>query len=121
MWDDEELVRTVARKVVTLIADHRGGDLNIFQVIQLKVSSAGIFRVRIYDRLLDEFQTFPDEGLELWMIITRLLKEHITYIGPDLIRLWIDMPTVLPLPNHYSDCRAIAFCLTRHTVVRLVS
>jgi len=84
---------------VTLIADHRGGDLNIFQVIQLKVSSAGIFRVRIHDKLLDELQTFPDEGLDLWMIITRLLKEHITYIGEDLIRLWIDIPIVLPPPN----------------------
>jgi hypothetical protein len=57
----------------------------------------------------------------LWMIITRLLKEHITYIGPDLMRLWIDMPTVLPFPKHCSDIRAKTFCLTRHTVVRLVS
>lgn len=121
MWDEEELIRMVAREVVTLIADHRGGDLNIFQVIQLKVSSAGIFRVRIYDRLLDELQTFPDEGLELWMIITRLLKEHITYIGPDLVRLWINIPTVLTLPKHYSDCRAKIFCFRRRTVVRLVS
>jgi hypothetical protein len=121
MWDEEEPVRTVARNVVTLIADHRGGDLNIFQVIQLKVSSAGIFKVRIYDRILDELQTFPEEGMELWMIITRLLKEHITYFGPDLIRLWIDIPTVLPLPKHYSDCRATKFCWRSRTVVRLVS
>ena len=86
---------------MTLIADNRGGDLNIFQVIQLKVSSAGIFKATIHDKLLDEFKTFPDESLDLWMIITRLLKEHIAYIGADLVRLWIDIPLVLPLPNAF--------------------
>ena len=109
MWHEEESLRRVARKVVTLIADHRGGDLNIFHVIQLKVSSAGIFRVRIHDKLLDELQTFPDEGLELWMIITRLLKEHITYIGADLIRLWIDIPIVLSPPIYCFNIRANRF------------
>ena len=94
MWHEEESLRRVARKVVSLIADFRGGDLNIFQVIQLKVSSEGIFRVRIHDKLLDEIHTFPDEGLDLWMIITRLLKEHITYVGVELVRLWLEIPIV---------------------------
>jgi hypothetical protein len=97
MWHEDNNVKRVAREVVSLIADHRGGDLNIFNTILKKISSIGIWRVRVQNRFCREYKYFPEPALDLWMILTRLLKEHITFVGEDQIFVWLDIPLVSTL------------------------
>jgi len=97
MWHEDEQLKRVARGVVNLIADHRGGDLNTFQVVKLKCRTPALFRYELCTKIIDELIVFPVEGLELWITITRLLKENIVNLAQDHLNVWIKIPQVLPL------------------------
>jgi hypothetical protein len=94
MWHDDEQVKRVARAVVDLIADHRGGELSIFQVVKLKCRTPALLHYELCSKITDEIKVFPDEGLELWMIITRLLKENIINLAHDRLYVWLQIPQV---------------------------
>jgi hypothetical protein len=96
MWHEDEGVKRAARNVVTLIADHRGGHLDIFQVIKLKCRTPRLFQYEIISKVKDELRILPADGLELWMIITRLLKENIVNLAHDRLKIWLIIPQVVP-------------------------
>jgi hypothetical protein len=97
MWHEDEQVKRVARGVVNLIADHRGGDLNTFQVVKLRCRTPALFQYELCTKITDELKVFPAEGLELWMTITRLVKENIVNLAQDRLNVWLQIPQVLPL------------------------
>jgi hypothetical protein len=98
MWHEDEGVKRAARNVVTLIADHRGGHLDIYQVVKLKCRTPRLFQYEIISKVEDELRILPADGLELWMIITRLLKENIVNLAQDRLKIWLIIPQVSPFP-----------------------
>lgn len=94
MWHEDEGVKQAARNVVTLIADHRGGHLDILQVIKHKCRTPALFHYELYSRVEDELRILPADGLELWMIITRLLKENIVNLAQERLDIWLLVPQV---------------------------
>ena len=94
MWHEDEQVKRVARAVVNLIADHRGGELSIFQVVKSKCRTPALFHYELCNKITDEIKVFPAEGLDLWMTITRLLKENIINLAHDRLYVWLQIPQV---------------------------
>lgn len=96
MWHEDEQVKRVARGVVNLIADHRGGQLSIFQVVKPKCRTPALLHYSLCTKITDEIKVFPAEGLDLWMTITRLVKENIVNLAQDRLNVWLEIPQVLP-------------------------
>jgi len=94
MWHEDEGVKKAARNVVTLIADHRGGDLDIFQVVKHICRNPTLFYYELFSRVEDELRILPADGLELWMIVTRLMKENIVNLAEDRLEMWLSIPMV---------------------------
>lgn len=97
MWHEDEQVKRVARGVVNLIADHRGGLLDTFQIVKLRCRTPALFQYELCTKVTDEIKVFPAEGLDLWMTITRLVKEHIVALAQDRLNVWVQIPQVSPL------------------------
>ena len=94
MWHDDEQVRRTARVVVNLIADHRGGELSIINIVKLKCPSPAFLQYEVCRKITDELHVFPAEALDLWMTITRLVKEHIIELAQDRMNIWLHIPMV---------------------------
>lgn len=95
MWHDDEQVRKVARTVVTLIADYRGGHLSVFQIIKKKCRTPALLQYELCTKLREEMRVFPVEALDLWMTITRLVKENIINLAQDRLKVWLRISQVL--------------------------
>jgi hypothetical protein len=102
MWHEDEQIKRTAREVVSLIADHRGGELNTFQIVKSKCRTPALLHYELCTKIADEIKVFPAEGLELWMVITRLVKENIVNLAQDRLYVWLQIPQVFPL-NSLSD------------------
>lgn len=94
MWHEDEGIKKAARHVITLIADHRGGHLDIFQVVKYKCRTPALFHYELFSRVEDELRVLPADGLELWMIITRLVKDNIINLAQDRLSIWLIVPQV---------------------------
>ena len=96
MWhDDDEQVRKVARAVVTLIADHCGGHLSVFQIVKKKCRTPALLQYGLCTKLKEEMRVFPVEALDLWMTITRLVKENIINLAQDRLKVWLRLSQAL--------------------------
>lgn len=99
MWHDDELVKQVARNVVSLIADHRGGDPKIFQVVKTKCRTPALLQYELCTKITLEIKILPADGLDLWMTITRLVKQNIVDLAQDCLQAWLQIPQVTPTPD----------------------
>jgi hypothetical protein len=94
MWHTDAAVRRSARQIAKAVADHHGGQYDLFQWIEFKFQGVGVFKDCIGRQVLCEYEKSPSDALELWIIITRLLKDHILKMaGPDL-KFWLRIPQV---------------------------
>ena len=96
MWAEDEQLKKKARQVVSLIADYHGGYVNVARVIKRKIPSGIIFAHRFMSIFNEEMKKKPEEALDLWLIITRLLKENLITIAQDHLDLWTSVPLVSP-------------------------
>jgi hypothetical protein len=97
MFETHVAIQRAALHIGQLVADHQGGDPHIARLIKSKYSGGGTFKEAIIDRTLGVYEKSPADGLELWIVITRLLKERILKVaGPDL-KLWLQIPQVASL------------------------
>lgn len=96
MWHEDEQVKAVARAVVTLIADHHGGNLDIYHIVKQKCPTPGRLQYELALKISDEMRVFPADALDLWMTITRLVKERIIDIAQDRLKYWLIIPQVRP-------------------------
>jgi hypothetical protein len=96
MWAEDEQLKDKARRVVSLIADYRGGCADVTEVIQEKIPSGTIFRSDFMPVFMEEMKKKTAEALQLWLIITRLLKGTILTIAEDHIDVWTSIPKVPP-------------------------
>ena len=113
MWHEDEQVKRIARMVVNLIADHRGGEVSIFQVVKLKCRTPALLHYELCNKITDEIKVFPAEGLDLWMTITRLLKENIINLAHDRLYVWLQIPQVSIIKIHVDNRN---FCPLKYTV-----
>lgn len=93
-WNEDEQVRRAARGVVNLIADHRGGQLSIFQVVKLKYRLPQLLQYELFPKIREEIRVFPIDGLSFWLTITRLVKENIVSLVQDRLKIWLQIPQV---------------------------
>ena len=96
MWSEDVHVKRAARDVAKLIADQCGGDLGIFQIIKARYRTPSIFKWSLAVKIEQEYGKSPAEALELWLIITRLLKQNIFSLAQDLLVNWLQIAQVLP-------------------------
>jgi hypothetical protein len=96
MWHEDERVRETARTVVRLIADHRGGLPSIVEVVKQKYRTPAMYYCRLGLKIVDELTAFPEEALDLWLTITRLVKDGIVNLTGDNFYCWLQIPKVLP-------------------------
>jgi hypothetical protein len=93
-WNEDEQVKRAARAVVNLIADHRGGQLSVFQVVKLKYRLPELLQYELCPKIRDEIRVFPIDGLAFWLTITRLVKENIVSLAQDRLKIWLQIPQV---------------------------
>ena len=94
MWSKDEQVKREAREVVDMIANCRGGQPSIFQAVKQKCRTPALLQYQLCKIIKDETTVSPTEGLDLWMTITRLVKENIVEWAQDRLYYWIEIPRV---------------------------
>lgn len=91
MWSEDKSVRNGARAVLSLIADYLGGQPETLQLIQTKCS-VDEFEKDLCDKIKQELSESAEDGTELWMIITRLLRRNIASLGTEALKAWLEIP-----------------------------
>jgi len=105
MWAEDEQLKNKARQVVSLIADYHGGCADVTRVIKHKIPSGSIFKSRFMPIFMEEMKKKAEEALDLWLIITRLLKGTLITIAQNNLDTWTSIPLVPPpscFPLRYS-------------------
>lgn len=77
-----------------MIANCRGGQPSIFQAVKQKCRTPALLQYQLCKIIKDETTVSPTEGLDLWMTITRLVKENIVEWAQDRLYYWIEIPRV---------------------------
>jgi len=92
MWEEDDLIRKEARLVLALIGDYRGGQPEILNLLKPKLVS-GQFDKDLCDKLKQELSDVKsiESAVELWIIITRLLRENLLDLGEDELKAWIQI------------------------------
>jgi len=96
MWHEDKEVKATARAVVHLIADHHGGNPDIYDIVKQKCPSTARLQYELVQKIKDEVRVLPIDGLELWLMITRLCKEHIIDLAQERLQIWLKIPHVRP-------------------------
>jgi hypothetical protein len=102
MWHTNLKLRRLARSVVNRIADHRGGELYIYQMVKCKYPLPNMFQRHLVSKLENEIGSSPAEGAELYTTITRLLKHNVNDLAQDKLKYWLRIPQV-PSSSRYTD------------------
>ena len=75
MWSEDESVKSVAREIVHIIADHHGGEAEIYHIVKRKCPTPSRLRYELAHKINEEMRVLPLDALNLWITITRLVKE----------------------------------------------
>src|SRR5947207_11297057 len=98
MWDNEIEVKRGARAVASSIADLRGTNSMIFEVVRDSCNDPYVRYDDFVKRVEAETVVSPIEGFHVWMIITRLLRGQIMDLLKDLLvsglEDWLRIPQV---------------------------
>jgi hypothetical protein len=89
IWSDDVLLRQTTRSVLSFIADYRGGQPTIFEVIKPQLQYSKF--EDLCDRIKKEISESSDDGVELWMAITRLLRQNLIDLGNDELKAWLEI------------------------------
>jgi hypothetical protein len=94
MWSEDESVKSVAREIVRMIADHHGGEIEIYHIVKSKCPTPGRLRYELAQKINEEMRVLPHDALNLWITITRLLKQRIIDLAQDRLKYWLMIPQV---------------------------
>ncbi len=91
MWDKITSTRKNAWAVLSLIGDLAGGQKAILEIVRQVHKLRN--REFVY-RVEEQTEECEAEGFELWMIITRLLRDQFSNILHGELRRWLQIPWV---------------------------
>jgi hypothetical protein len=94
MWSEDESVKSVAREIVRIIADHHGGEAEIYHIVKKKCPTPGRLHYELAQKINEEMRVLPQDALNLWLTITRLVKERMIDIAQDRMKYWLKIPQV---------------------------
>lgn len=94
MWDEDVQVRKKARAIVSSIADHRGGETSVLINVLCGGYDTAIHCPHLIARLEAEIAVSPISGFDLWMIITRLIRDRIVDVFGGMLEDWLQIPQV---------------------------
>jgi hypothetical protein len=94
MWADDKPIKRAARRIANLIADHHGGSHEISELMKFKFWGVDVFKDTVCEKIVQEYKTSPTDALEMWIIITRLLKGHILEVAGSDLKFWLQIPQV---------------------------
>lgn len=97
MWDEDITTRKNARAFLSLIGDIAGGQKVVIGIIR---QVHKLRNLEFLSRIETQIEECEQEGFQLWMIITRLLRDGFSDIMASELCRWLRIPWVYSRTLH---------------------
>lgn len=91
MWDENPTWRRNSWTILSLVGYHIGGNEATFEIIR---ETHKIPDHEFVGRVEAQVEQCPVDGLELWMTITRLLRDRFSNLLSGQLNRWLQIPWV---------------------------
>lgn len=91
MWDEDITTRINARAVLSFIGDNAGGQKAVIETIR---QVHKLPNPEFISRVEAQFKECESEGFQIWITITRLLRDGFLDIMPNEMCRWLRIPWV---------------------------